>query len=114
MAALPPAGSKAGLTAGSKAGLTLPQLVSDAKDILSRVYSQLPAPHTEAIELPHDNANFIELPESEFHGSKSAFHRRRADAESIQNKARKFFLRSECIISLILMRIPRLLLYERF
>jgi hypothetical protein len=69
MAALPPAGSKAGLTAGSKAGLTLPQLVSGAKDTLSRVYSQLPAPHTEDIELPHNNSNFIELPESEFHGS---------------------------------------------
>jgi hypothetical protein len=113
MAALPPAGSKAGLTAGSKAGLTLPQLVSDTKDILSRVYSQ-PAPRTEGIELPHENANFIEFPESEFHGSKSAFHRRRADDESIQNKARKFLLRGECIISLILMRIPRILLYERF
>jgi hypothetical protein len=99
MAALP--------KAGSKAGLTLPELVSDAKDILSRVYSQ-PATHAEGIELPHDEANFVELPESEFHGSKSAFQRRRADAESIQNKARKFLLRGECNVSLILMRIPRL------
>ena len=43
-----------------------------------------------------------------------AFQRRRADAESIQNKARKFLLRGECIISLILMRIPRLILSARF